>query len=357
MKEGVRVFKYVPVVRYRQQERDVLSTIQVSEKVMPLIEIVAEKPNVKMKGTFKSINSQDLGKLKFPFMVDFPTYLDTTDSKMRTNYASFLIKASEVDDRIGLFKELVDVPNLVPVITYQTRQDYPKIASSANPIPKQASELRPLFGRLAFRLYKTNFFSALQDIATVLKHGDIVLLDIDHDKIDEELCVMSLYPTLLKVAREHSASSVIVRAAIDPGMKNYQLPHDAPITTINNAQVLDYGKFGFDAFGDFAGIKKDRLHDGGGKKSTAGFLFYHFSTNQYIGFRGRRGMFTDYAPIVLPSVYNSKYFSVYDANHKMQCFGCAKIADLYTNSGKCNSHAIWKGISVGHYIQTMDEFL
>lgn len=67
---------YVPVMRYRQEERAALHNINFSEKTVPLIEIIREKPDSRMKGDFASIYQREISSINATYlMIDFPTYI------------------------------------------------------------------------------------------------------------------------------------------------------------------------------------------------------------------------------------------------------------------------------------------
>lgn len=52
--------KYVPVLRFRDQERLVLKQIRLTGKPLPLIEIVKESPNGNLRGNFEQIHQREL---------------------------------------------------------------------------------------------------------------------------------------------------------------------------------------------------------------------------------------------------------------------------------------------------------
>ena len=44
--------KYVPVLRYRREERKALISVKISKKIMPLLELVSERAAQKKTGNF-----------------------------------------------------------------------------------------------------------------------------------------------------------------------------------------------------------------------------------------------------------------------------------------------------------------
>jgi len=57
-------------------------------------------------------------------------------------------------------------------------------------------------------------------------------------------------------------------------------------------------------------------------------------------------------------IVESKYWNEFSVNHHKSCPGCQKIEKITTPTdpytGK--SQAIWKGITMSHYIYTMNEY-
>ncbi|MDW7674915.1 MAG: hypothetical protein SCK28_10290 [Bacillota bacterium] len=75
-------FKYVPALRYRQEEKGALNALaqHITSKTLPLIEIVKETPNIRSTKSFEEIYSKELDALQMPFLLDFPMYLPLAKS-------------------------------------------------------------------------------------------------------------------------------------------------------------------------------------------------------------------------------------------------------------------------------------
>lgn len=347
--EVMRNLKYVPVLRYRKEERGALKQVRLSSKTLPLIEIVKERPASNMKGDFATIYTNDLRTLAHPVMVDFPTYLPLGSSTSQ-EVANFL-RPVQLDPtrRIDLFRTLASVPDLVPVVTYN-----PQIPFVPGIITKTARELRETFARLAFRLFERDFSSALREVTTVAQAGDIVVLDID-DAAHTSPTVQGLYGQITALKANPGCKTVLVRSAIDDTITNVGLIDDQPIAAADNSLLTSYNRYGFDAFGDFAGIKKDLLHDGG--TISPGFIFYAWHTNEFVGYRGRVKNLWEFKRHIGPTVLASRYYARYGANHHSSCPGCQTINSIVNGPETGRSQGLWKRIAVMHYLYTMEEYL
>ncbi|MED0759006.1 hypothetical protein P4S96_17775, partial [Aneurinibacillus thermoaerophilus] len=60
--------KYVPVLRYRKEERGALQSVQLSQKIMPLLEIMKEKAGQVRNGNFQSTHLADFTQFQHPFL-------------------------------------------------------------------------------------------------------------------------------------------------------------------------------------------------------------------------------------------------------------------------------------------------
>ena len=349
--------KYVPVLRYRQEERRALSLVKLTPKIMPLIEIVSEKTNIRNKEGFGPLYTKELKNVGVPLMVDFPMYLSLSRSTKPATFSFLSPIQTNINLRIEYFKKLRFVPDITPVVTYIPQKHYKGSAREIkHPIILEANELRKIgFTRLAFRLYIRGLNGALQDVSSVIKKGDILLLDLEkqlHQKLEHQ----HLYPQVISLGKAHDCVVVIIRSAINDDITNVGLIDGQPVGNIDNTLINKYKTLGFDAFGDYAGLKRDRLYKGG-PGGTPGFLFYFRTKNEYIGFKGHDTVLQEYSQHILPSVFHSSYFNKSSDTHLSTCPGCSTIIDLYNKSGKCDSHAKWKGLAVMHYLHTMEECL
>lgn len=70
--------KYVPILRNSQSEREAIKHLNLSDGIIPLLELILEKPQINSKKDFISFNQEYLSKLQSYFLVDIPMYIDIT---------------------------------------------------------------------------------------------------------------------------------------------------------------------------------------------------------------------------------------------------------------------------------------
>lgn len=339
--------KYVPVLRYRREERGALRSINFSKKTMPLIEIMKERAGQYRSGTFKETYLRDFDDIKFPFMVDFPVYFHIINSTTESIRVFLRKLKSTPDVRLTYFEQLSTNEYLIPVISYNTEAAY---------LPKSyindATRLRNSFNRIAFRIFETpDFKVVLKDIENIILKDDILLYDID-DLPHTQSFLIKRYELISELKKLNGCKTVIIRSAINPGIVLNRLIDNMPVLAADNSLLDNYKKYGFNAFGDFAGVRKDvSITDGGPEEPSPGFLFYTAHDNCYIGYKGTKPDWNEFINHIRPTVMSSKYWNNYTPAHHENCPGCENII---TNPGK--SPGKWKRFSIQHYIHTIQEF-
>jgi len=340
--------KYVPVLRFRDQERLVLKSITLSQKTMPLIEIVKPTPNGNLNGTFGQIHQKELSHLNVPFMVDFPTHLNT--SRTEATIQNFLrpLQVSQQAKNSALLS-LSHISNVIPVISHN-----PFVPYLANSIVNDATLLRKTYSRLAFRVFSQNINSIINDVERTISIGDILVFDID-DAPHVSPALQLQYQQILQVKQNKNCQTVIIRSAIPSNIYNTGLVNDTPITSINNSLLTAYLGYHFDAFGDFAGLKNDLPSTGG--IISPGLIFYSWHTNSYAGYKGRTKVLSEFQAHIGPTLIKSTYWNNYSQPHHQNCPGCKKIQAIVSRQTTSGNQATWKGITLAHYLYTMEEFL
>lgn len=342
------MFKYVPVLRYRREERGALRNTRISVKAMPLLELMKEKAGQFRNGDFSSTHLRDFEFYNFPFMVDFPLYFHITNSTT-ASIRNFLRQLKQnPNSRLALFEMLQGNPHMIPVISYDTERPY-RNGSYQN----DANRLRRTFSRLAFRVFESSdFTTVLNDVNAVVQANDILLYDIDNAPHMQQILQQN-YRAIQQIKISKSCKTVLIRSAINPDIVFNRLVDGTPVLRADNTLLQAYTGYGFDAFGDFAGIRKDQsITDGGPEDPSAGFLFYSWSNNCFYGYKGRIADWGEFTNHIKPTVMASQSWNRYSAQHHNDCPGCSSISN---NPG--NSAGNWKRISVMHYLHTMEEFL
>ncbi len=340
--------KYVPVLRYRREERAALRSVNLTEKTMPLIEIMKERAGLVRSGDFAETHLEDFKAYNYPFMVDFPIYFHVINSTT-DNIKDFLrgLKLNP-SDRLTLFEQLSTNKFIIPVISYDTESNYKPGSYVSDCI-----RLRTNFRRLGFRVFETNDFDiVLADVKKVLTDQDILIYDIDDTPHTQDM-VKKKYDVINKLKSEFGCTSVIIRSAIGSNIVFNRLTDNAPISKADNSLLKEYVKYGFDAFGDFAGVRKDiTITDGGPEDPSPGFLFYSWKCNSYIGYKGTISDWSEFTNHIKPTVMKSSYWKDYTMQHHSQCPGCLKISTIPKNGA-----GSWKRYTIQHYLTTMEEFL
>lgn len=342
-------FRYVPVLRHRQEEWAALRSVGLSNKFLPLVEIVKELPRSNARGTFQTIYTRDLSSLNHPVIVDFPTYVQMVPATKAEVRRFLQPLQANLQLRTQLFQQLSGVTALIPTVTYN-----PQIPYVQGTVAQLAGALRPTFARLAFRLFFTGFVQALADVTNVAQPGDIILLDID-DLPQASPALAGLYQQLTAFAQQRGCRSALVRAAINDTVRNTSFVDDQPIPAADNSLLSSYAQYGFDAFGDYAGIKKDLLRDGG--TISPGFAFYSWQGNVYVGYKGRLPRLVEFNVHITPSVLGSAYYRRFTGMHHQQCPGCTTIQNIRAGTESGQNQGKWKRIAMMHYLYTMEEFL
>lgn len=337
---------YVPVIKNRQEEFTALKNllkIPISNKILPLIEVVHE--NIRNKNLLDQINS--LNCSNFPIMIDIPIIFNPISTTPEIK--NFLIKYSRnIDERVTLLNTLNKLNNIIPVISYDINN------YMTGSLSTEENKLRSNFSKIAFRIKIKYIDKALNEITKLLKNDDIVILDIDNLN-NNNSSLTDYYNKINSIKDKHKITTIIINSVIPKDLTNKGLDNGLPIVEADNSLRDNYIKYGFNAFGDYATIKSELPHLGG--TISPGFIFYSWHSNSYIGFNSIVKSLDEFKKNIIPSVVKSTYWSKYSKSHKENCPGCQKILNVLNNIDSGKSQALWKRVSIMHYIYTMNELL
>lgn len=340
--------KYVPVLRYIREERKALMSVKISKKILPLLELVNERAAQKRTGTFQDTYLDDLSKLNYPILVDIPVYLNVNKGT-RNNVGNFLRKFKQNPSlKIDYYRMLNYNKQIIPVLSYDPRVPY-----VTGTFSKDCIELRESFNRMGFRIFNTKYLQTmLSDIGQVIRADDFLVLDLKKESQNDKN-VQVIINLINQFKASVGFTSIIIRSAINPDVI-YNKMHDGSIVTgADNSLLKDYSKLGFDAFGDYVGIRKDPTISGsGGNIPSAGFLYYSWHINSYLGFKGRIPDYNEFLNHIKPSVINSNYWARYSNKHHNNCPGCSGVV-----SSVSTKTWDWKRYAIQHYLYTMEENL
>jgi hypothetical protein len=271
------------------------------------------------------------------------------NSGTRDNVKQFLSKFKQNPQlKIDYYNQLRINQNITPVISYD-----PKAAYSSGTLVKNYMELRKYFNRVAFRIFNTkDLTTILRDIEKIAKADDILIFDIKSDS-HKDVKLKAQMLLINKLKSNIGLTTVILRSAITPNIIFKRMNDGHIVNEADNSLLSDYKNLGFDAFGDYAGIRKDStISKGGSSTPSPGFIFYSWHINSYLGYKGRIPDYQEFIDHIKPNVIKSNYWLKYTSKHRDNCPGC--IAVTTSNSKYAWD---WKRYSIQHYLYTMEENL
>lgn len=343
------IIKYVPILRYRTAEAGALKNITITKKTMPLLELIQEIPLRSKKATFNEAYMEELSNYSFPFMIDIPLYLNvnySTKPKTKTFLTQFKTNPSL---KVDYYKMLSSNSNIIPVLSYA---DNPRKCITNN-FKSDIKNLRSYFKRVAFRFfYSKDFITIMKDIESIILPNDILLFDIGKTKLDNPK-IMTMISSIVSSTIFSTCTTVLIRSAINNDVIFKDMIQDNIVANADNSLLYSYSLLGFDAFGDYAGIRRDTsISDGGSSKASVGFLYYSWQCNGYIGFKGIQPTYSEFISTIKPTTMQSRYWRYYKSLHHKTCTGCLNISN--TNSKWATD---WKRYSIEHYISTLEQYL
>lgn len=344
---------YMPTFRSRQQENLVLSSFDFDEKMYPLIEIVKEHDRKRSEDKqlpfheiyLDLIDSINANKV----FIDLPLNLKETGS-MKDEVLSFsrrvigqLDKRSDYINSLGARNE-----KIIPVVS-----SYLKKTGEINTITPQVASFRPVYSRIAFRIFYSSFLDDWHEIEAVCEEDDYLILDLD---------IIPPYPSspvLRKIVDKlryfNTCKKIVLRSAINSDIQNVSLNHDDVVYEADNSLSETFEQFFASAFGDYCGIKKDDLTAGG--TISPGFIYYDATENQYYGYTGNVKKLEEFENTIVPSVIESA------ATNRMiesgvsylseDNWGWQRLQSILRKDESGKSQAKFKRIAMEHYLHCM----
>lgn len=372
-------FVYMPIFRYRTEEKKVLLSRPFGKYIFPLVEIIKEtpqKPRVSVKQKklkpgekpkkvkeFHEVYLPDLRQIKAEkIFVDLPVHMKQP-KRLKEEVLKFL--RNVVDKRKIRTEYMLQLSPLsdkiIPVIS-----SYFDKTNEKGSIKLQEADLRKEFKILAFRTFPYSISRDLPQISEVIKPTDFLIFDIGDvltDKDDPDLAQTDLEELRKKI----KCHVVIVRNIVTNAIKNNKIQHGKVLVEISNDLIDNYRELSGTAFGDYAGIKKDDVTEGGG--ISPGFIFYDPTTSKYYGFRGdiyningkNTGKLSDFEDIIIPDVIKSSAVRRMAASGypflEADNMGWTLINKIKAGDEKGQSQGKFKRISMEHYIHCIDTLI
>jgi hypothetical protein len=255
-------FVYMPVFRVRSHELELLKSFVFGDDICPYIEIVKEKDRPRKMSYSILFQSLILAIKSNSVFVDIPIHF-RLETNTHPEVIKFLSPMRNVDHRIlALLKLAPLAKKMIPVIS-----SYHIITGETGTIKKQVEKLRPTFSRLAFRISAKDpeFESEIDQVEPWLTVADHLIVDFDEDYID--LDGDHVKDISKRLANLSICPIVVLRSAIPNEIKYKDFEDDEEIPETDNGLMRQFKSLNASAFGDFAGIKKDRLPKSGGVSS------------------------------------------------------------------------------------------
>jgi hypothetical protein len=344
-------FKYVPIMRSRQQELIVLKAFDFEDRMYPMLEIIKEKDRVNNNRPVNEIWLDCIQSIPAQrVFVDLPVYIKDTTS-MSSEVVSFnRTLLSNLDRRLAFFQMFAGLSaKVIPVIStlfYKTKE--------SNSITNQIKALRQYFPNIAIRTFTSTFENDLPEIKNNLSSNDVLFYDLD-----------TIQPLNPLVRKQRSALDYItvpykvaIRSAINTEIQNIKLDHGEVVADADNSLMdLFVSQLHVNAFGDYAGIKKDDLNSGG--TISPGFIFYDPIDDLYYGYKGEIKSLNEFGVTIVPDVLNSpivQRMKQYAANYVSdENLGYRTLLSIQQNPDSGRSQAKFKRIAMEHYLHCIRE--
>lgn len=285
---------YIPIFRYRPQEKELLINFEFGQDIYPYVEIFKKrpinspppKPNPKKKPKepkqFHEHYLPILNQIKSDkVFVDLPVHL-TRKKKMPDVVIEFLLSVVEKrEERTNHMLSLASCQKMIPVIS-----TYSQISGETDSIKLQETDLRTTFNALAFRTSEKTLVSDLLQVDAIAKPQDYLFIDL------EELCLgndddMETAEFLMsKIRNFNKCTIVLINSPLSHNLTNSGLNHGQIIESACNLLPEKFSTLGGHCFADYAGVKKDLIEEGG--VISPGLIFYDPVENDFYGFRGRK---------------------------------------------------------------------
>lgn len=340
---------YMPTFRARQQEMIVLRSFEFGERIFPLIEIVKEKDRSNNQQTFQEIYTGLVAAIHSEkVFVDLPTYFRDA-SGMQDEVVSFnRTVLSNIDNRLAHYN-LFAAQNqkVIPVVSSLLLK-----TGELNTITQQYQNLKQTFPSVAIRTFTNTFNNDLDEIRALLTAEDFLIYDI-HEGVGMTSPVIKKDITTLDTIT--LPWKIALRSAINTDIQNVRLNHgDIVYEADNSLRDIFNQLLHFNAFGDFAGIKKDDLTSGG--TISPGFILYNPADNLYYGYKGTVKNLAEFETTIVPDVLASPVAAAILASNPAylndQNEGWNTLLRIQGGeTGK--SQAKFKKISIEHYLHCM----
>lgn len=342
---------YVPVMKNRTVEIAVIKKALengLSSNIIPLIEVVQEKSRVNLK--LKSFSEE----IKILFKdTNNKFFVDIINRPVSNNVNPTVQEFVTNNNRDSTFtiKSLLscsEINNCIPVLSYDDIE-----LLEEEKVLNDIEKLRAKFDNIAIRLSPTQYNVLSNVLFEILKENDYFLFDIQKNKHTSP----SLSKSFKKIKNEKTGKKINTILLVDnkpTDHVNVGIIDGKLIDEIDVSYLEDYKKdiySNFDGVADYVGVTSV-LPTKGGAISPAG-IYYSRKDNKFVGYRYRddKRVMSEFKDHIRPEIMNSEFWKQYSEEHHTNCEGCKTISDA---TGK--TQGAWKGVTMSHYIYTLDEY-
>lgn len=193
----------------------------------------------------------------------------------------------------------------------------------------------------------------MKQVISVAQPEDFLIVDLEDYILSDKDDMETIQFMINYLKTFDKCHVVLLRNCIYNSIKNFELDHGERIEVIDNSLMNLYDKLGAHSFADYAGIKKDRIEDGGG--ISPGFIFYDAVENSFYGFKGSEARkLADFENIIVPAVLRSDSAARMQSDEleylTPQNKGWKMIEDIWDELEKGKNQAKFKRISMEHYL-------
>lgn len=339
-------FQYMPTFRSRQQELVVFGNFAFGDMIVPLLEIVKSKDRTNNAKPSEVIWTEYIAEAKSNYvLIDLPVYIKDS-SAMPAEILSFnRTILSNIENRVAFYNSLKSGDNkMIPVVSTLTLK-----TGESETIKAQVDALRVNFPRIAIRTFTNSLDLDFPEIIECLAGDDILIYDLD--------TAQPFNPLVRKQSKKleeiKGTYKVVLRSAVNTEIQNTKLDHGEIIAEADNSLCeVFHSILGADAFGDYAGIKKDDLNAGG--TISPGFIFYDPVDNLYYGYKGVLKELSQFEITIVPAVLDSQIVQIMTKTNPQYVdgdnVGMEILRDIRNGKESGKSQAKFKRISMEHYL-------
>ena len=341
---------YFPIFRSRQEENKVLTSFPFGSMMTPIIEVIREKDRITNRKSCHEIYSEIIEQVKSRFVfLDLPIYLTLTTGTKKEVIKFFRGTISVLQKRIDFFESFkAKAEKIIPVVSTLFLE-----TGESNTIMKQYNVLKKQFPSVAIRIFFKNFDQQVKEIKNIkLRTTDIIIYDLDSIPLTHPQNKKNCDTIHMNFSEQFL---VMVRNVIEDGLQNIDLIHGEIIGEADNSLMELYkNQYSFSGFGDYVGIKKDKISEGG--SISPGFIIYDPIENVYYGYKGRLRKLSEFETRIVPDVLKSKFIKRIE-NNKPEYLeynqGYRTLLSINNKKEKGQLQAKFKRISMEHYLRCM----